>query len=94
MNFDIIKGPLLTEKGTDLQERNNQVILRVDRRANKIEIKQAVEQLFRVKVDKIRTCNRNGKERRIGRVTGRTQSWKRAYVSLAEGSKIDFLEGL
>jgi len=94
MNYDIIKGPLLTEKGTDLQERNNQVILRVDRRANKIEIKQAVEQLFRVKVDKIRTCNRNGKERRIGRVTGRTQSWKRAYVTLSEGSKIDFLEGL
>lgn len=94
MNYDIIKGPLLTEKGTDLQERNNQVILRVDRRANKIEIKQAVEQLFRVKVDKIRTCNRNGKERRIGRVTGRTQAWKRAYVTLSEGSKIDFLEGL
>lgn len=92
--FDIIKKPCLTEKGMLLQETQNQVVLKVDPRANKIEIKEAAEKLFNIKIDKVRTCNMHGKKKRVGRTMGRTNDWKKAVISLAEGQKLDFLEEL
>jgi large subunit ribosomal protein L23 len=90
---DVIKGPVITEKGTLVSEQGNQVVFRVDARANKVEIRHAVEQLFKVRVDKIRTARVLGKVRRVGRHAGRRSTWKKAYVTLAEGSRIDFFEG-
>ena len=92
--YSIIKKPCLTEKGSTLQELNNQVVMKVDPRANKIEIKEAVEKLFNVKVSKVRTLNMTGKQKRVGRTIGRTSDWKKAVVTLAEGHSIDFLEGI
>ena len=92
--YTIIKKPCLTEKGTTLNELHNQVVIKVDPRANKIEIKHAVEKLFNVKVSKVRTLNMTGKEKRMGKTVGRTSDWKKAVVSLAEGHSIDFLEGV
>ena len=90
---DVIKGPIITEKGTLVNEIGNQVVFRVDRRANKVEIRQAVERLFKVKVEKVRTSRVMGKIRRVGKTMGRRSDWKKAYVTLAEGSRIDFFEG-
>jgi large subunit ribosomal protein L23 len=90
---DVIKGPVITEKGTLVNELGNQVVFRVDPRANKVEIRQAVERLFKVKVEKIRTSRVLGKTRRVGRHAGRRSDWKKAYVTLAEGASIDFFEG-
>ena len=90
----IIKRPLiLTEKGNILREDNNQYLFEVDRRANKIEIKQAVETLFDVKVLDVRTMVVRGKMRRMGRGHAKTQNWKKAIVALREGDEIEFYEG-
>jgi large subunit ribosomal protein L23 len=90
----IIKRPLiLTEKGNLLREDNNQYLFEVDRRANKIEIKQAVENLFDVKVLDVRTMVVRGKIRRMGRAHAKTQNWKKAIVALREGDEIEFYEG-
>ena len=92
--FDIVKSPCLTEKGNHLQETQGKVIFKVDRRANKIEIKKAVEILFNVKVSKVSTSNMNGKQKRVGaKSTGKTSDWKKAYITLNEG-KINFLDEL
>ena len=92
--FDIVKSPCLTEKGNHLQETQGKVIFKVDRRANKIEIKKAVEILFNVKVSKVSTSNMNGKQKRVGaKSTGKTSDWKKAYITLTEG-KINFLDEL
>ena len=86
----IIKEVLLTEKGTRLTEKENKYIFRVDPSANRIEIKQAVELLFKVKVDKVNVMNRHGKKKRMRTMRyGRTASWKRAVVTLKAGDKID-----
>jgi len=90
--FSIIKKPCLTEKALGLQEINNQVVVKVDPRANKIEIKDAVEKLFSVKVAKVRTANMHGKKKRVGKNFGHQSDWKKAIVTLEEGNKIDFLE--
>ena len=90
---EIVQGPVITEKGTLVQEGANQVVFRVHPRANKIEIRHAVENLFKVKVEKVRTSRLLGKVRRVGRHLGRRADWKKAYVTLAEGSRIDFFEG-
>jgi large subunit ribosomal protein L23 len=90
---DVIKSPIITEKGTLVNELGNQVVFRVDPRANKIEIRHAVERLFKVKVEKVRTSRVLGKTRRVGKTQGRRSDWKKAYVTLAEGSRIDFFEG-
>jgi large subunit ribosomal protein L23 len=90
---EVIKGPVITEKGTLVNELGNQVVFRVDRRANKVEIRQAVERLFKVKVEKVRTSRLLGKTRRVGKTMGRRSDWKKAYVTLAEGARIDFFEG-
>jgi large subunit ribosomal protein L23 len=90
---DVVQGPIITEKGTLVNEQGNQVVFRVHPRANKVEIRQAVESLFKVRVEKVRTTRQLGKVRRVGRHMGRRPDWKKAYVTLAEGSRIDFFEG-
>jgi len=90
--FDIVASPLITEKGTMVNEAGNQVVFRVRRDANKEEIRRAVESLFKVRVEKVRTLNYLGKTRRVGRAVGRRPAWKKAYVTLAEGQRIDFFE--
>jgi Ribosomal protein L23 len=92
--YNIIKSPRLTEKCNTLQESHNKVVFEVDGRANKIEIKNAVEKLFDVKVSKVSTTNMTGKKKRVGaKSIGRTSDWKKAYITLAEG-KINFLDEL
>jgi large subunit ribosomal protein L23 len=91
--FDVIKAPLITEKGTMVSERAGQIVFEVDGRANKREIKAAVEQLFDVKVEAVRTANFLGKSRfRLGRRVGKRPNWKKAYITLADGQTIDLLE--
>jgi len=91
---EIIKKPCLTEKAMLLQEEANQVVFQVVSDANKIEIKNAVENLLKVKVDNVRTSMVHGKQKRVGRFSGRTSDWKKAVVTLADGEKLDFLEQL
>ena len=90
---DIIQAPLISEKGTALAESTNQVLFKVRTEANKIEVKQAVETLFKVKVVRVRMARYLGKMRRIGKNIGRRPMWKKAYVTLKEGDKIDFFGG-
>ncbi len=90
---EVVKGPVITEKGTLVSELGNQVVFKVHPRANKIEIQHAIEALFKVKVTKVRTSRQLGKIRRVGKHLGRRPDWKKAYVTLAEGSRIDFFEG-
>lgn len=90
--YQIIQRVLLTEKGTRLSETENKYVFNVNPAANKAEIKQAVEELFKVKVTEVNTMNRQGKKKRERTASaGRTAGWKRAVVTLAEGSKIDFV---
>ena len=87
---NVIRGLLVTEKGTELMERGNQYLFKVDRAANKIEIKRAVEEAFSVQVTKVNTMNRVGKKKRERTMGfGRTAGWKRAVVTLREGDSID-----
>ncbi len=90
---EVVRGPIITEKGTLVSELGNQVVFKVHPRANKIEIQQAIEALFKVKVTKVRTSRQLGKVRRVGKHLGRRPDWKKAYVTLAEGNRIDFFEG-
>ncbi|NOX24662.1 MAG: 50S ribosomal protein L23 [Deltaproteobacteria bacterium] len=92
--YSVIQKPCLTEKGMLLQEKENKVVLKVNAKANKVEIKEAAEKLFNVKVVKVGTANMHGKQRRLGKHIGMTADWKKAYVSLAKGQKLDFLEEL
>ena len=91
--YQIIKKPLITEKANILKEKENKVAFVVDRGANKAEIKEAVEQLLKVKVLKIHVSNMKGKPRRIGRTIGKRPNWKKAVVTLRPGDRIDFFEG-
>ncbi len=90
---DVIQSPLISEKGSLLTETSNQVLFKVRPDANKIEVKKAVETLFKVKVEKVRVARYLGKIRRVGRSMGRRSDWKKAYVTLREGDKIDFFGG-
>jgi large subunit ribosomal protein L23 len=91
---NIVKGPCLTEKSNLLHEIDETVVLKVDPRANKIEIKQAVEHLFNVKVAAVRTTMMHGKQKRVGvKSLGRSNDWKKAYITLSEG-EINFLDEL
>lgn len=92
--YQVLTAPLITEKGTLVSETGNQVVFRVRREASKHDIRQAVEALFKVQVRKVRTSNYLGKVRRVGRSTGRRPAWKKAYVTLAEGQRIDFFENV
>ena len=90
--FDVVTSPLITEKGTMVSELGNQVVFRVRRDASKDEIRKAIETLFKVKVEKVRTLNLLGKIRRVGKHAGKRPDWKKAYVTLAEGQRIDFFD--
>ena len=91
---DVIKRPLiLTEKGNLLREEENQYLFEVESRANKAQIRNALEELFNVKVEKVRTLIVRGRIRRMGRGWAKTRNWKKAIVSLREGESIDFFEG-
>ena len=86
----IIIRPVLTEKSAGLEAENNQYTFEVHRQANKIEIGKAVEIVFGVRVDKVRTMVVRGDLRRVGRFTGKTRQWKKAVVTLHPGDSIDF----
>jgi len=93
--YHIILKPIITEKSTRLKEENREVCFQVASRANKTEIKKAVEQLFKVKVESVRTQNEVGKWRRVGRGQGQRRDWKKAYVKLREGEKmIEYFEAV
>ena len=92
--FEVIKKPQITEKGGLQKELYNQVCFKVDRRANKVEIRRAVETLFKTKVLHVKTMNIKGKRRRMGRNTGKRPDWKKAIVKLASGENIEFFEGM
>ena len=90
----VILGPVITEKSTGLKDANRILCFRVARQAGKIEIRQAVEKLFKVKVAGVRTLRVHGKTVRRGRTMGRRPDWKKAYVTLAEGQKmVEYFEG-
>ncbi len=90
----IIQRPLITEKSTKQKESANQIAFVVDPKAGKIEIRQAIEKLFKVKVLAVRTMNVVGKKKRVGRFMGRKSDWKKAIVTLREGDRIEFFEGV
>ena len=88
--YSIIRGTVFTERSTDLQERQNKYTFKVHSRASKIDIKWAVEQIFKVKVTQVNTIKMPGKFRRVRLQPGYTSSWKKAVVTLREGDSIDF----
>jgi large subunit ribosomal protein L23 len=90
---DIIIRPIITEKTNIQKELHNQVSFEVDRRANRIEIKRAVEEGFKVRVTSVRTLQVSGKRTQRGRISGKRRDWKKAVVRLAPGERIEFFEG-
>ncbi|HOV80701.1 MAG TPA: 50S ribosomal protein L23 [Bacillota bacterium] len=90
---DILKKPVVTEKSTSLMQKNKYTFI-VDPKANKIEIKQAVEHLFKVKVEKVNTMRVKGKWKRVRNIPGKTPDTKKAIVKLRKGDKIEILEGM
>jgi large subunit ribosomal protein L23 len=93
ISHEIIIRPLITEKTSIQKELHNQLSFEVDRRANRIEIKQAVESIFNVRVAAVKTMQITGKTKQRGRITGKRRDWKKAIVKLMPGERIDFFEG-
>ncbi len=91
---DIIVRPLLTEKGSRIQESANQFFFEVRKDANKVEVKHAIEKLFDVKVERVNTVRLPGKWKRLGRFMGRSNGWKKAIVTLRDGDTIELFEGV
>jgi large subunit ribosomal protein L23 len=87
-SHDILRLPIITEKSTYSKEKLRTLTFQVARNANKLQIKKAVEEIFRVKVASVRTANFHGKLRRQGRFAGRRPDWKKAYVTLKKGEKM------
>ncbi len=92
--YQILRRPLVTEKGNILRDENNEYLFEVAMDANKIRIRQAVEELFDVKVKEVRTAIVRGKNKRVGRHVGKRPNWKKAVVSLREGDSIEIFEGV
>jgi large subunit ribosomal protein L23 len=92
--YRIIREPHVAEKANLVKEKYNQITLKVDKRANKIEIKNAVEVIFKKKVLEVNTIQVEGKKRRVGRNIGKKIDWKKAIVKLAPGENIEFFEGI
>ena len=91
----IIRRPLVTEKSTVMREDSNVIAFEVDPKANKIQVKDAVEELFKVKVAEVRLFNVRGKVKRMGRFEGKRRDWRKAYVRLKAGEKApEFIEGV
>jgi large subunit ribosomal protein L23 len=89
----VLVGPHISEKSTLTAETNNTIVFKVVNTATKAEVKAAVEKLFEVEVDVVRTLNVKGKTKRTGARMGRRNDWKKAYVTLKDGSDIDFVGG-
>lgn len=94
ISHDIVKRPLITEKTSIQKEVNNQITFEVDRRANRVEIKKAIENIFNVNVVGVRTMQIKGKTKQRGRIVGKRRNWKKAIVTLMPGERIDFFEGV
>ncbi|HUY80351.1 MAG TPA: 50S ribosomal protein L23 [Acidobacteriaceae bacterium] len=93
--YNVIRRPLITEKGLGVKETEGTLVFEVSPKATKTEVKQAVELLFKVKVAAVRTSNVAGKERRRGKFTGYRRDWKKAYVRLKSGEKMpDYVNNL
>ena len=93
--YQVIRRPIITEKGLSVKETQHTVVFEVVADATKTEIKEAVQRVFKVKVDRVRTANFHGKFRRRGRAEGYRRDWKKAYVKLALGEKmIEYAENL
>jgi large subunit ribosomal protein L23 len=91
--YDVIRRPLVTEKGVEVKDSQRTLCFEVSTDANKTQVKSAVEKLFKVKVEEVRTANFEGKLRRRGRFAGYRPDWKKAYVKLKKGEKVpDFAE--
>jgi large subunit ribosomal protein L23 len=92
----IIRRPLVTEKSTMMREAGDNILaFEVDTKANKIQVKSAIEELFKVKVEEVRLFNVRGKIKRMGRYQGKRRDWRKAYVRLVAGEKApDFIEGV
>jgi len=95
MNYHaIIRRPIISEKSTMQKEVSNQISFEVDRKANRIEIKKAIQSLFSVQVDAVRTLQIKGKFKKRGRIIGKSKDWKKAIVTLKPGERIEFFEGI
>jgi large subunit ribosomal protein L23 len=92
--YEIIKRPLITEKTNIQKEEYNKVTFEVDRSANRVEIRRAVEKIFNVRVASVRTMQVNGKIKRRGKIQGKRRNWKKAIVTLMAGERIEFFEGV
>jgi large subunit ribosomal protein L23 len=92
--YDQIIRPLVTEKTTIQKERHNQVSFEVNPRANRVEIKKAIEKIFNVRVAGVQTMHVKGKVKQRGRIIGKRKDWKKAVVTLMPGERIDFFEGV
>lgn len=90
--MQVLLAPVVSEKATLVADKNEQVVFEVARDANKLEVKAAVELLFKVEVESVQVANRKGKEKRFGRFIGRRRNERKAYVSLKAGQEIDFTE--
>jgi len=88
----IVRRALITEKGTLIRENSNQYIFEVNPKANKLEIKKAIETIFSVKVEEVRTISMKGKSKRMGVFSGKRPGWKKAIVRLKEGQTIELFE--
>lgn len=92
---DVIRRPVITEKATVLKEGDGTLCFEVHPRATSVDVRRAVEQIFKVKVDSVRTMRVKGKPKRLGRFVGTRPTWKKAYVRLAEGQRsIEYFEGV
>jgi len=91
--YSVIKRPLFTEKGGSLKEAENKILVEVSTEANKVDIKRALEAIFKVKVEKVATINTQGKWKKYGRSVGRRPDRKKAIITLKKGEKLDFVEG-
>jgi large subunit ribosomal protein L23 len=94
ISHETVIRPLITEKTGIQKELNNQLTFEVDRRANRIEIKQAIESIFNVRVAAVKTMQVKGKTKQRGRTIGKRRDWKKAIVKLMPGERIDFFEGV
>lgn len=94
IEYDILRGPVVTEKTTLQKELFNQVTFKVATDANRVEIKNAVEKAFNAQVKQVRTVQVKGKVRQRGRIIGKKKDWKKAVVTLMPGQRIDFFEGV
>jgi large subunit ribosomal protein L23 len=91
--YTTIKKPLFTEKGSNLKETENKILVEVSRDANKVDIKRSIEEIFKVKVEKVATINMRGKWKKQGKSIGKRPDRKKALITLKKGEKLDFIEG-